>query len=92
MNSFQEAITTPVEFLTLCRLLGLSDGIASNVGSQQRSFSLEISIALCQKKKKENVHDGNESKNKQKGPDPAFKLWHSRGNHKQSEETVYELG
>lgn len=52
MNSFQEAITTPVEFLTLCRLLGLSDGIASNVGSQQRSFSLEISIALCQKKKR----------------------------------------
>lgn len=51
MNSFQEAITTLVEFLTLCHLLGLSDGIASNVGSQQRSFSLDISIALCQKNK-----------------------------------------
>ena len=51
MNSFQEAITTLVDFLTLCHLLGLSVGIASNVGSQQRSFSLEISIVLCQKKK-----------------------------------------
>ena len=43
--------TTLLEFLTLCTLLGLYDGIASDVGSHQRSFYLEISIALCQKGK-----------------------------------------
>ena len=43
--------TTLLGFLTLCPFLGVSDEIASNVGSQQRSFSLEANIALCQKRK-----------------------------------------
>ena len=34
----------------------------------------------------------NKSKNKQMGPNQTYKLLHSKGNHKQNEKTIYELG